>query len=435
MSTYHFLLVFMILPACLLFCLPMKRPSLLSFWPRFLAAALVFAAITVPFSLYLLSLPMEAPFQRAFWIVRPLLAYGLIALVLWISLSLSGPELFYLAIWVYLTRELAYHFSLVTGRYLAPGSWLFDPVFVQLTLICHLLVYAGVYFSICRRLSFKATSRSELSMATAMMVLVTILKPVTVFVENGGLEFNLFALTESFLSVFAMILLSLEHGAKERNRLESQLEVQRRLWREHEKQMENARQQTEVLNARYHDLKHYVDALRAMNDSGARGRVLDDLEKTIQVFDAKMDTGYELLDVILTEKALLCQHEEIKLSCVAEGALLKEMDAVDLYVLLGNALDNALEAVSVIEDPSQRVISLSIFPVKEMVKIQIENPCAKEVQMQEGLPLTTKEDAANHGYGLKSILSIAQRYGGYMSVTCSDHFFTLHILLPADMGS
>ena len=91
-------------------------------------------------------------------------------------------------------------------------------------------------------------------------------------------------------------------------------------------------------------------------------------------------------------------------------------------------MDNALESVIKIQEKEKRVINLSVKAVNNMLFIQSENYYTGELQFEEGLPLTTKEDADWHGFGLKSIKMIVQKYGGELSMHAEDGVFHLSIL-------
>ena len=142
-------------------------------------------------------------------------------------------------------------------------------------------------------------------------------------------------------------------------------------------------------------------------------------------------TGNEVLDTVLTEKSLFCEASGIQANCVADGHLLDFMDPVDLYTIFGNALDNAIESVSAIEDRTRRIIDVQVFSEKQMLVIQIINPIGQELTFDaEGLPVSTKEPNGYHGFGLRSIRHTAEKYGGFMTVKAEDGVFYLRLLLP-----
>lgn len=77
---------------------------------------------------------------------------------------------------------------------------------------------------------------------------------------------------------------------------------------------------------------------------------MDEIEKSVSLYDANVKTGNTVLDTILTEKSLLCYKKGIILSCVADGENIAFMEDADVYSLFGNALDNAIEAVLKLEE-------------------------------------------------------------------------------------
>ncbi|MBQ3371908.1 MAG: sensor histidine kinase, partial [Oscillospiraceae bacterium] len=135
------------------------------------------------------------------------------------------------------------------------------------------------------------------------------------------------------------------------------------------------------------------------------------------------------LDTLLTAKSLRCQDLGITLTCVADGAELDFMKPTDLSVLFGNALDNAIESVEKISNPDKRLIHLSIARQKAFLRIRVENCYEGEISFVGGLPATAK-DAKYHGYGMKSIQSIVEKYNGSMTVKAEDGWFELRVLFP-----
>lgn len=145
-----------------------------------------------------------------------------------------------------------------------------------------------------------------------------------------------------------------------------------------------------------------------------------------------VETGNEALDTILTEKSLTCSSVGIVLSVIADGSALARMSAADIYSFFGNALDNAIEAVSRLADPEQNTISLTITRCGKMAAGNMENPYPTEPTFKDGLPQTTKADATNHGFGVRSMRATAERYGGTLHVGAEDGVFYLNALIPVE---
>ena len=176
-----------------------------------------------------------------------------------------------------------------------------------------------------------------------------------------------------------------------------------------------------------HDLRHQIREYG--KKSAISPESINDLEQMINIYDSNVKTGNETLDLILTEKSLLCQKKNIKLTCLADCSKIGFIDDSDLYSLFGNAVDNAIEAVMKIQNDDKRNISLIVRNVENYLSISIENYYEGEIKFgDDGLPLTTKFDTNYHGYGVKSIKYIVDKYHGTLSITAKKDIFKLYIL-------
>lgn len=200
-------------------------------------------------------------------------------------------------------------------------------------------------------------------------------------------------------------------------------------------QYRQSRESIEVINRKYHDLKHQIAALRSEPDAQRRGEWLDAMESDIAVYEAQNKTGNSVLDTVLTGKSLYCQKHGVSLTCVADGTLLDFMDVMDVCTIFGNALDNAIESVLQLPDKEQRLIHLSVSGQKGFLLIQVENYYAGKLRFENGLPISTKGDDKFHGFGVKSIRYSAERYGGTVSITTENQWFHLKILIPLPDGT
>lgn len=119
---------------------------------------------------------------------------------------------------------------------------------------------------------------------------------------------------------------------------------------------------------------------------------INELKRAISIFDISIKTGNEALDVILAEKSLFCEKNNIKLNSIVSGECLKFMSSSDIYSLFGNAIDNAIEAVENLEETSKRIISISVKESMGMVSIHFENYYSGQLVLDNGMPVTTKND-------------------------------------------
>ncbi len=243
----------------------------------------------------------------------------------------------------------------------------------------------------------------------------------------------------SLITVFRMIvtgiclcLLALQNSIAVRQETELELAMQKNLWRERQNQFELSQENMDLINRKCHDLKHQIAAIRQMKDEGEIDRQMAEMERAVLIYDSSFQTGDETLDVILTEKKLSCEDKHITMTCMAEGQSLSFLNKVDLYTMLGNALDNAIESVSKLEDPEKRVIQIAVYTEGALLMIRIRNYFEGKLDFDGSLPVTTKGEKDYHGYGLKSIRYTAEQYGGTVRIQAEDCYFTLQILIPLE---
>ena len=186
----------------------------------------------------------------------------------------------------------------------------------------------------------------------------------------------------------------------------------------------------DMVNRKYHDLKHQIALLRSEAASDRTVDSLDRLEKDIRIYEAQRHTGNPVLDAILTSKSLYCQSHEIELKFIADGKPLAMMEDMEIAALFGNMLDNAIESAERISDPAKRIIRLHVAADKGFLRVRIENYCAEQLRFVDGMPVTTKRDKRYHGFGMKSMRHTVEKYGGSIVAVQSDGWFELKILIP-----
>lgn len=185
-----------------------------------------------------------------------------------------------------------------------------------------------------------------------------------------------------------------------------------------------------LVNQKYHDLKHQIALLRTSTEVGDNNLYLDQLEQEIKAYEASNKTGNKVLDTILTTKSIQCQNQNISLTCVADGKEMDFMHPMDISALFGNALDNAIESVKKIADVEKRLIHVSVIKQKGFLRIKVENCYEGELEFENGIPKTTKSNKKYHGFGMKSIKRIVEKYNGSVTVETKDGWFELRILFP-----
>lgn len=233
-------------------------------------------------------------------------------------------------------------------------------------------------------------------------------------------------LEHSYNILLCLLVLALLYSQLSQKDLREQLSGMQYILEQGKKQYELAKHTTELINIKYHDLRHQSQLFSSRAERQELDQVLDD-------YAVLVHTGNEVLDVLLTEKTILCRERGIQLLCMADGSHLDFIEPHHLYALLGNGINNAMEAVQKLP-PEERVISLYIRAQGNLVHIHMENPYEGTVAMRNGLPVTSKGDQNYHGYGTLSIRTIAEQYGGGMTINTEDGLFQVDIVLCANAG-
>ena len=185
------------------------------------------------------------------------------------------------------------------------------------------------------------------------------------------------------------------------------------------------------LQTKCHDLKHQIRAIRSEAGKARFDEYLNELEDSINEYSTVIECGNPTIDIVLTEKNILCCASQVKFSYMLDGALFSFLTEREIYSLFGNSLDNALEAVTRIPDPERRMITLKSNSRGSMVVLQVENTFAGRMNLtEEALPHTTKS-GPGHGFGLRSIQRIAEKHGGALSLRTDGGVFRLTVVMDS----
>ena len=240
---------------------------------------------------------------------------------------------------------------------------------------------------------------------------------------------TLTTITYLFSCFCCIFILCLQSGMLHAEGLKQDLAVVKQLWEQDRKQYEISRENIDLINIKCHDLRFRLQSLRTSAGEVSKEE-LEEVENAIAIYDSRMDTGCEPLDTILTEKSLFCSKNGIRFTCMADGSKLSFIAPADLYSLFGNIISNAVEAARKVEDAEYRVITFTVEQVGDMLLVAAENYFAGSLIVRAGQLMTSKENQADHGYGMKSIQMLVKKYGGDMSVEVRDGIFALKLLFP-----
>lgn len=244
---------------------------------------------------------------------------------------------------------------------------------------------------------------------------------------SGLLGENPYSATSNIYSVACCLLaLYLQFNLHKQYISEREKHAMWLMRQEERKQYEITRNAMDSLHIKLHDLKHKL----AAHNVSLPPEEMESLRRDMNIYDSKIRTGCDALDVLMTEKILKSQRLGIRLSCMGDFSPLSTMKTMDVYSLFGNAVDNAIEAVCKLEDADRRLIDITIEERGDMCFIGVTNYYNGMMHMEDGVLYTTKTDEPGcHGYGIKSMRMIAARYMGELAVYANDEVFNLNIYI------
>ncbi len=326
------------------------------------------------------------------------------------------------------TQHLSY---VLYDDVLALSGWAYDSVqAVAIISAVMLLVYLAAYYLFVRKmkqhpeLSFQ--NRENLIVGGLLILFTIVIKFIMEPYLSARSMTKLYVLVSIYDVVCCVLALMLERGLFRNQALTDEKNFLTQMVHMQEEQYRTSKANVEMVNIKCHDMKHQISHITSTTDPDA----IRELEQIISVYDSSLQTGNEILDVCLMEKKLLCEKNSIKLDCIANGQCLSFMQPSDLFSLFGNALDNAMEAVCKLDDVEKRIIFVSVKEELGMAIIHVENNYTGELIMADGIPRTSKDDEFYHGYGVKSIRMVVEKYDGNMALLPQNGIFNLNITIP-----
>ena len=405
---------------------------------RWIGAFFIMSGILILVSLLTLMIYVSVSYERQIVMITSLIGYFLVlACQLPLLLFLYRTEkkrLFTLMIFSFVFRQIV--FSLYVSIFTSINTNLllfkFDFFTWQnflLYLAFYFVLYLGV-FLFCRFQPSYFSYSMETSIIIVLFVAIAANMVVCVIGETYSTDNNDFMYCLLLFSniISLLLIISVEFLMRKIYDLRNENQITNQLLAEKESQYKFAKANMERLHIIAHDLKHESAILRQGGEEAKK--ILDNLDKGIENYDSILLTENQTLNVILNEKWLYCQKHAIRLSTIVDPTAFSRLSTIELYSLFGNLLDNSVEAVMKIKDKSKRAISLNVSHSHGISSIDIRNYFTGFIQIEEGLPQTTKKDSNNHGFGTKSIETTVNKYGGDYSCYIENDVFVVKIAIP-----
>ena len=213
-------------------------------------------------------------------------------------------------------------------------------------------------------------------------------------------------------------------------RVEKRLsQYQNDLVQKHSEEVENMYRQTRGWR---HDLKTHIQTMKAHLALGEYDRLeeyLNELDADLAEVDKIVKTGNVRIDALLNSRISLARSKGIQVEARAIVPAQLAVSEVDLSIIIGNLMDNAMEACLKIEEQEKRFLRVYIDVLKGQLYIYVMNSVGEKPQKKGRLYLTTK-DSRNHGFGLMRMDRVVAKYHGYLDRQNEDGVFATEVLLP-----
>ncbi len=197
----------------------------------------------------------------------------------------------------------------------------------------------------------------------------------------------------------------------------------------HYRQLAEANYEVRRFRHDFHNMSIAIGTLLSRGENQEAIQLLHQCGEALDApggFQPSYDTGNGIADALLTEKQ--SRAAECGANIVFEGALPQNaLSPIDLCVMLGNTLDNALEACQKLPSDEKKMISVTCHSMGGFLLLSVKNPLCEKVPIKNGRILTTKENKTLHGFGLYSLHSMVKKYDGEVRLISTEESFTAEI--------
>ncbi len=214
---------------------------------------------------------------------------------------------------------------------------------------------------------------------------------------------------------------------------ENKLILAEKMIEQQQKQYQMMFEENEVIHKLRHDQKNFIIGLLSQIQNKDYDEMVKQLNAQLQELQAGSDQnicGNSVIDTIINYKISEAKKKNIKIDFHYKGLHNIQISGIDLAILLGNALDNAIEATEKIEETEKRTVELYIYLKGNQLVVIIENNVIQNVDVDH---LQT-EKTGNHGYGVVNMKSVVNKYAGSLSFFCEDKVFKTVIVLETELS-
>ena len=185
-----------------------------------------------------------------------------------------------------------------------------------------------------------------------------------------------------------------------------------------------------------HDYHNHVQMMKAYLSQGQYQQLdayLDQLTTDLSTVDTVIKTGNVMVDAILNSKISIAKSRQIAINAKAIVPKQFECSDLELCIVVGNLMDNAIEACMELSNPADRFIRIYLDVIKGKFYLCITNSMNRPIHKVHGKYRTTKTEEG-HGFGLARIDSIVSKYGGCINRQHEEGIFSTEVILPLQIS-
>lgn len=182
----------------------------------------------------------------------------------------------------------------------------------------------------------------------------------------------------------------------------------------------------------YHNHMQVMKAQLALGNLNEIQEYLNALEKELDHVDTLVKSGNLMVDAILNSKLTLARRQSISVNCKVKVPEKLPIEDVDLCVILGNLMDNALEACRQIEE-KDRFLRIYMAVNKSQLYLSIQNSAKADPDFEEQNYITKKR--GNHGLGMKRVQTATEKYHGYLNLANEPGIFAAEVTMPVNISA
>lgn len=188
----------------------------------------------------------------------------------------------------------------------------------------------------------------------------------------------------------------------------------------------------------YHDMNHHLQMIYYLAQKAGQTEVMDyvtSVSTPINQLSNVIWSGVDIVDAILNHAIAEAKQNEITMDVNVEFPRNCNIASDDLCVILFNLLDNAMDAcvggmtAEWKQTASKPMVSVTIRRIQKFLMIKVQNPCTRPPKRRFGWFLSTKENPAHHGIGLRNVREKAEKYNGNVEFELKDGMFVTSVLL------